>query len=599
MDGLANAVFDNLVFLQICVPLVGSLLVVVVSGGGLPVVRRTACSNTFISLVLTGLMVAHYDPPDETGVASGTTQMVSILPWVSPQFPKSIPTTDDDSSIDVDRVSASGVRFSVGVDGLSLIFIAIASLTSFAAVWTSPSVRLEQPAVFYGLLLLAQSSICGVFAALDVILFCFFLQMSIVPMFFLIGLWGKQDRSKAGLQYAVVRFAGSVLIFVGLISLSLLFAWMKSAEDSSVGNLTYSIPVITAEIPRLVADDALASYYWSQFGPWVFLPLLGGIAVFVPLFPFHFWLKSVNDQALPVVSAIVSGVGLTVGSYGFLRFLIPIFPEMCAVLIDPISDWACLSILAGAVLAFTARKPQETIFWVCWSHSALCVLAMASLHRFGIGGAVLLVIQHALAYTGIMLLMATTEFHFQATSIRAPHHTMQGHRFAIVLLLFALLVFGIPTSLGFVAKMTSLFGIYLSNPQLTAAGPSRLLIVLLAELLIVWSVLRTLPRFARTTRESRTRSHPNPVNSEKEQLAVARPENASRDLSWRELVSFSVLAAVLFAMGLFPQSVFRYIDPTLDQVLRSPRDDDKYATIKIRRKDENRFKNAHVMTVAK
>ena len=138
MDGLANAVFDNLVFLQICVPLVGSLLVVVVSGGGLPVVRRTACSNTFISLVLTGLMVAHYDPPDEIGVTSGTTQMVSILPWVSPQFPKSTPTTDDDASIDVDRVSASGARFSVGVDGLSLIFIAIASLTSFAAVWTSP-----------------------------------------------------------------------------------------------------------------------------------------------------------------------------------------------------------------------------------------------------------------------------------------------------------------------------------------------------------------------------------------------------------------------------------------------------------------------------
>ncbi|HEY1784913.1 MAG TPA: NADH-quinone oxidoreductase subunit M, partial [Pirellulales bacterium] len=347
----------NLLLVTIFMPLAGALLIWTIGGTSQIFCRQSALVSAVITLVLAGILLSNYPPGAEP-------YAVSSFPWLG-------------------HASPIDVQFSVGLDGLGLWLFGLTALLVFTSVLISWESITDRPGTYYGLLLLLETGMLGVFAARDIILFYIFFEFTLIPLFFLIGIWGSEDRRYAAIKFFLFTFAGSLLTFLGLLSIVL---WDHSF---SPGRMTFSIP----ELTRSLAIHPLSFTYQM----WIFLALFAGFAIKVPLFPLHTWLPLAHTQAPAAGSVLLAGVMLKIGTYGFTRFNLPMLPDATAACAPWILWLSVIGIIYGALVALTQSDLKRLIAYSSVSHLGFCMLGLFALDTLSVQGSVLQMINHGLS----------------------------------------------------------------------------------------------------------------------------------------------------------------------------------------------------------
>ncbi|HZZ71680.1 MAG TPA: NADH-quinone oxidoreductase subunit M [Pirellulales bacterium] len=417
---------SNLLLATIFLPTIGAGFVWAVAPGGQKLVRLVALVVSLITLVLAGCLVFQF--PGGAEVFAGSSH-----PWLHQ------PTVN--------------IQFSLGIDGLSVWMFGLSALLSVTAVLVSWEAIKDNPAGFFGLLLLLETGMLGVFAARDILLFYVFFEFTLIPLFFLIGIWGSEDRRYAAIKFFLFTLAGSLLTFLGLLAIVL---W----NHAQTGVLTFSIAELTQGLTAHPIDYQIVLGGWSlSLQIVIFFALFAGFAIKVPLFPLHTWLPLAHVQAPTAGSVILAGILLKIGTYGFLRFSVPMLPYATAVCM-PFMLWLSVAgIIYGALVALAQADIKRLIAYSSVSHLGFCMLGIFTLNRLGTEGGVLQMINHGLSTGGLFAIvgMIYERYHTRQIS-ELGGLTARTPRLAFMMILFTMSSIGLPGLNGFAGEFLILIG---------------------------------------------------------------------------------------------------------------------------------------------
>ncbi len=438
------------------------------------------------------------------------------------------------------------IRFSVGLDGLGLWLFALSALLTVVAVLASWEAIADRAAAFYALLLLLETGMLGVFAARDIILFFIFFEFTLVPLFFLIGFWGSEERQRAAIKFFLFTMAGSVLTFLGLIAIVL---W--DYGHGAGGQATFSISELTRRLAERPMDRSVQVA--------VFLGLFAGFAIKVPLVPLHTWLPLAHVQAPTAGSVLLAGVLLKVGTYGFVRFALPMTPD-AVVLFLPWLLWLCVAgIVYGALVALAQQDIKRLIAYSSVSHLGFCMLGVFALNRLGIEGGVLQMVNHGLATGGLFAVVGMIYERFHTRQIGdLGGLARQYPRLAAFMVLLSLSSIGLPGLNGFVGEFLLLLGMFHRAWADASALPAvylRVVYVLAVSGVVLgaWYMLQLVQRVFFGPRRL-PRGH-------------AEGNHEARDLGLRETFALGLLAVFIFWIGLQPRFFLDRMSPTLGKIL--------------------------------
>jgi NADH-quinone oxidoreductase subunit M len=394
------------------------------------------------------------------------------------------------------------------------------------------------------MLLLLEAGCLGVFAARDIILFYVFFEFTLIPLFFLIGIWGSEDRRYAASKFFIYTLAGSLLTFLGLLSIVF---W----NYQNGGALTFSIRELTA---GLTAHPMAANMQL-----WVFLALFAGFAIKVPLFPFHTWLPLAHVQAPTAGSVILAGIMLKMGTYGFVRFSIPMLPDATVTLMPWLLWLSVIGIVYGAMVALAQTDVKRLIAYSSVSHLGFCTLGLFALNRVGTEGAMLQMVNHGISTGGLFAIVGMMYERYHTREIKKLGGiARQTPWLAFFMLLFTFSSIGLPGMNGFAGEILILLGMFQRGWSVatTIGGGSLKVVAVLAisgVVLGAWYMLWLVQRVF--FGPSRTDGH-----------------HDVHDLTWREIFALLPLAILVFWIGLYPKF---FLDPVgeplnqLTQVARS------------------------------
>ncbi len=393
-------------------------------------IRNWAFYLSLITLVLTFVAVVRYHQVrTATDWAPGSFVMTAHVPWV-------VGSEQESAAVDI------GYR--VGVDGISIWLLALTSLLSPLCIWSSFTAVRARVREYYILLLLLQVGMSGVFCALDLLLFYVFFEFTLVPLYFLIGIWGGPERQYAANKFFIYTIAGSVLTFAGLV-------YMAYFAFTSTGTLTLDIQ----ELTRLGREGLIpANVQW-----WIFLAFAAGFAIKVPLFPFHTWLPLAHTEAPTAGSVILAGVLLKLGTYGFCRLSIPILPDASFELAPAVAVLAVIGIVYAALAAWVQTDVKKLVAYSSVSHLGFCMLGLFSLKVMGISGGVLYMVNHGLSTGALFLVVGCMYERYHTREIdRIGGLARQMPWLAFFLVFFTLSSVGLPGLNGFVGEFLVLLG---------------------------------------------------------------------------------------------------------------------------------------------
>ena len=532
---------SNLLLVTILFPLIGVALVALAARWGREAVRQSALMTSLITLVLAIVLVAHY--PFGTATASSSPFAASDLAWLGQHSPINI-------------------HFSVGLDGLSVWLFGLAALLTFCSVLVSWESIVDRPAGFYGLLLLLETGMLGVFAAGDIILFYVFFEFTLVPLFFLIGLWGSEDRRHAATKFFLFTFAGSVLTFLGLITIVI---WQYTS--SGAAEPTFSISQLTASLAQHPLPNDAAHGYLQLV---VFLALFAGFAIKVPLFPLHTWLPLAHTQAPAAGSVLLAGVLLKIGSYGFLRFSMPMLPAATAICLPWLLWLAVIGIIYGALLALAQTDLKRLVACSSVSHMGFVMLGIFAINPLGLQGGVLQMINHGISTGALFALVGMIYDRYHTRNIAEFGGLARKLPWlAFFFVLFTLSSIGLPGMNGFAGEFLILAGMFQRGWSQSPAGLNWELLtigvlavsgVVLGAWYMLWLVQRILfgPLREPEVHSGGAKGH--------EPSAHAHHAPAVRDLSLREILVLLPLAVFVFWIGLVPATFLQPIAPAVEKV---------------------------------
>jgi NADH-quinone oxidoreductase subunit M len=436
---------------------------------------------------------------------------------------------------------SSAVQFYIGVDGLNIWLIALTSVLMVPSVligWESITERANE---YYAWLLLLQTAMTGVFLSFDLILFYVFFELTLVPLFFLIGVWGGSMRREAARKFFLFTLTGSLITLVGAIAV-VLICQQRGARAGGSG-LTFAIPEIVSTVQGLLANGLTDQSYGLHLQTLIFLALALGFAIKVPIFPLHTWLPLAHTEAPTAGSVLLAGVLLKLGTYGFLRLCLPLTPDAVVQIGVPlIGTLAAIGVIYGALCAYAQADIKKLVAYSSVSHMGFCVLGLFALNAEGLSGGLLQMLNHGLSTGGLFLLVGM---------LYDRYHTRQMADYsgmaARLRLLAAFMVFicltsvGMPGLNGFVGEMLILAGVYdLNLPNISGYGFAIVLAV--GIVLGAWYLFTMLMRvFFGPLREPAHEGH------------------GVMDLDGRELATIVPVMGLCLLIGLWPQ-------PLLDSV---------------------------------
>jgi NADH-quinone oxidoreductase subunit M len=509
----------------ILLPLLGAGLVWVVAPAGRDAVRYVALACVLLTLLLAGVVVRQY--PVATAPADFA---VTQVPWLTE--------------------GTFAVAWHVGLDGLGVWMFGLSALLFVTAVLVSWEAIRDRESLFFAMLLLLECGCLGVFAARDLLLFYIFFEFTLIPLFFLIGIWGSEERRYAAIKFFLFTLAGSVLTFLGLLAIVL---WDQ--QHAGTGQLRFSIPALQTTLQAHPLPDA---WQW-----WIFLALFAGFAIKVPLFPVHTWLPLAHVQAPTAGSVILAGVLLKIGVYGFVRFNMTFLPAATLACAPWILALSVAGIVYGALVALVQKDMKRLIAYSSVSHLGYCMLGLFSLTSLGLTGGIIQMVNHGLSTGGLFAVVGMLYERYHTREIAS----LGGLAKELPILSCFMLVFtfssiGLPGLNGFVGEFLILLGMFQSAWQ-GVAGLSTTWSLVIAALatsgvvLGAWYMLSLVRRVFfgpfRVPQE-----HPG------EHHAVA-------DLNGREIAALVPLVLFIVWMGLFPNHFLPALRTPVQTVLAATR----------------------------
>ncbi|MGQ9502521.1 MAG: complex I subunit 4 family protein [Anaerolineae bacterium] len=465
-------------------------------------------------------------PRDRSDLIRGVTLLATVLAfglslWLWFTFRASVPGFQFEEQMP--WVAGMGIRYHVGVDGISAPLVVLTTLLTMLAVLSSWKAIQEEVKTYMVLMLLLETGMLGVFLALDLFLFYVFWESSLIPMALLIGRWGGERRIYAAIKFLLFTLAGSVLMLVAAI---VLYLWG--------GN--------TSDLPQLL--DTLPGRLPFALQVWLFIAFALAFAVKVPLFPLHTWLPAAHVEAPTAGSVILAGVLLKMGAYGYLRFCIPLFPEVIPHAVPWLSILALIGIIYGALVALAQDDIKSLVAYSSVAHMGFIILGIFALNPPAMAGAVLQMVNHGLSTGGLFLLVGVLyeRLHTRRMSdfgglwARVP---IFGSFFIITALSSA----GLPGMNGFVGEFTILLGTFRVNTVYATVATFG---IVLAAWYLLTAVRRTLF------------GPPTPINGR------------LTDMGAREVVVMLPIVLLFFVIGLFPNLFFEKINPTVETLTLQP-----------------------------
>ena len=342
-------------------------------------------------------------------------------------------------------IPSIGVEYNIAMDGISLLLILMTTLLGFIAIlssWRSVTERVKQ---YYVFLLFLQTGMLGVFVSLDFFLFYVFWEVMLVPMYFLIGVWGGPRKLYAAIKFFLYTLVGSVLMLLGILALYF-------AHHAATGEYTF-------DLLRLMETS-----YASGLQFWVFLAFFVGFAIKVPMFPFHTWLPDAHVEAPTAGSVILAGVLLKMGTYGFVRFSIPLLPEASRDAVWWVATLAIIGIIYGALVALVQKDWKSLVAYSSVSHLGFVMLGIFALNTLGLEGGILQMINHGLSTGGLFLLVGIMYEQRHTREIAAYGGIAKVVPvYAAMFLIIALASMGLPMLNGFIGEFLILQGIFQVN----------------------------------------------------------------------------------------------------------------------------------------
>ena len=515
---------SQLLLLSLLLPLVGAAVVVVIGSRSSATARQSALITSLLTLLAAGIVVWRFPG----GIQPFAT---ANIPWLGA-----------DSGFDI--------RFRIGIDGLSVWLYGLSALLIVTCVLVSWDAIKQGAAGFYALLLLLEAGMLGVFVARDIMLFYVCFEFTLIPLFFLIGIWGSEDRRRAAIKFFLFTLAGSVLTFLGLLTIVL-----QASQFAPSGQLVFGIP----EITRLLYDATAAGEgIGIRLQVLIFLALFAGFAIKVPLFPLHTWLPLAHVQAPTAGSVVLAGVLLKIGTYGFLRFSIPMLPDASVVCMPAMLWLSVAGILYGALVALAQQDVKRLIAYSSVSHLGFCMLGLFALNRLGMQGGTLQMINHGLSTGGLFACVGM---------IYQRYHTRQISELggmarttpvlAFFMLVFTLSSIGLPGLNGFAGEFLLLIGMF-QRARISAPAGFDLQFMAIAVLAVsgvilgAWYMLLLIQKtfFGPVVEPAATSGHDHaPI----------------RDLRLHEIAALAPLVVFIVWIGVRPGTFLEPMAPTLNQ----------------------------------
>jgi len=491
---------SNILTIVTFTPAVGALLLLFYNREHVRSIRMFALIVTLVTFVFSLHLVSHFDS------SNPDFQFGLKIPWM-PSF---------------------GIDYSMGIDGISLFLILLTTLLTPLAILASWSVH-ERLKEYFMFMLLLETGMIGVFAALDFFLFYVFWEVMLIPMYFLIGVWGGERRIYAAMKFVLYTMIGSVLMLVAIIALYFI-------HGDATGTFTFSFPQIASALAsgRVVLSPAIEL--------WLFLAFFLAFAIKVPLFPFHTWLPDAHVEAPTAGSVLLAGVLLKMGTYGLVRFNLPLFPHVSHLFAPLISMLAIVGIIYGALVAMVQPDLKKLVAYSSVSHLGFIVLGIFSFTVQGLEGAVYQMLNHGIS-TGALFLLVGVIYDRRHTRLIEEFGGLANRMpvYAAFFLIVTLSSIGLPGLNGFVGEFLVLLGTFGTNhvrATIAAIG------VILSAVYMLWMYQRVMWGEIRNER------------------------NASLlDLVGREHAMLIPLLIMMFWMGIYSSYFLRPMDASVMKLM--------------------------------
>ncbi len=419
-------------------------------------------------------------------------------------------------------ISQYGISYNLGIDGISLFLVIMTTFMTMISIIGLTEKRDLKNLIITVLFL--EMTMVGVFVALDAIIFYLFWELSLVPMLYIVGAWGGKLRIYASIKFFLYTFTGSLVMLIGMLYLGYVYF-------QTTGNWSFSI--LDWNMMMLPIDMQM----------WLFVAFFLGFAIKVPMVPFHTWLPYAHGQAPTIGSVILAAVLLKMGTYGFVRFSLPLFPDASVMMMIPMAVLAIIAIVYTAMVAYAQEDIKQVVAYSSVSHMGVIILGIFALNVEGIGGSIFLMISHGIVSGALFMLVGV---------IYDRRHTKMMNEFGglaksmpIYATIFGIMLMasvGLPLTIGFVGEFLSLLGFFAVSPIMTG----------IAGTTIILGAVYMLVLYKKTFFGPITKA----INEKLE------------DVKGRELAALVPLVMIVVYLGVYPKPVLDPVDKSVKQLVQ-------------------------------
>ena len=463
--------------------------------------------------------VIHKDSMRSYGVAVSFIEFVLAL-WLWSAFDNSVSGMQFMEQVAL--IPAFGINYIVGVDGISLFIVVLAAFFTMIGIASLTDTKDVKNMIIT--LLFLQMTMVGVFFALDAIVFYLFWELSLVPMLYIIGAWGGPRRIYASVKFFLYTFAGSLVMLVGML-------FMAYFYYQATGQWSFAL----LDWYRLILPET--------FQLWLFVAFFFGFAIKVPMFPFHTWLPYAHGQAPTIGSVILAAILLKMGTYAFIRFSLPLFPDASVFFMYPIAILAIIMIIYTAMVAYAQKDVKQVVAYSSVSHMGVIILGTFALNVEGISGSIFLMIAHGVV-SGALFLLVGVIYDRRHTKLMSEFgglaHVMP--KYATIFGIMMMASVGLPLTINFVGEFLSLLGFYKQSHMMTLLAGTAIIVGAIYMLAAYKKVF-----FGEVTKE----------------------ENKNlKDLNKTELLGLIPLTIIAIWLGVYPKPVLEPINNSVEVVVQ-------------------------------
>jgi NADH-quinone oxidoreductase subunit M len=486
---------DNLLSIVLWLPMAGAILLMLFPRSAEGAIKGTALAVSIATFVVSLVILTGF----RDGVAEF--QLVESYPWIE----------------------SWGIRYALGIDGISLWLVMLTTFLTPIVLLSSWNSIHKYVKEYLIAMLVLETGMLGSFFALDLLLFYIFFEVMLVPMYLIIGVWGGTNRIYAAIKFFIFTMAGSLLMLLAIIYLAYI-------QYSATGVMTFGITDLYGVLIEPKTQAILFAAFTLAF------------AIKVPLFPLHTWLPDAHVEAPTGGSIILAGVLLKLGTYGFLRFVLPFFPDATQQYAPLLCTLAVIGIIYGALVAWVQPDMKKLVAYSSVSHLGFCVLGIFALQQTAIEGSILQMVNHGLS-TGALFLLVGVVYDRRHTRLMSEYGGIARIMpvYAVIFIIVTLSSIGLPGTNGFVGEFLILAGSFQTMPWWAVVAASG---VILAAMYMLWLVQRVF--FGPITNEE---------------------NRGMKDIAWNELAAVLPLLVFIIWIGVRPNDFLKKMQPSVQQLM--------------------------------